>query len=465
MDDKRKIFIYFTLILLLGVITACSATPEPTAAPTNTTGPTAQPAVEEEPTALPVVEPEIIFINNETVVENITVQEKDEETGEIVVMVEGFTSNSCAIIDDVTIKQEGEVFVIEVNTSIEPGEGCVEEKVQFEESISIDTEGISPGEYLVSSGDVGTFEIGAAEETEDTPAAETAVSEETGTQGEPTADELRDCVDTALFIADVTYPDNTIIAAGETITKTWEIQNTGTCSWGPGYELEFATGEFTEVSSLADPFPVVEPSETVELSVVATAPATADIHKGAWVIQRPEGDNILLDEGVAFDLWVIVIVSRESAGGDGSVAITIVQDGAVCAESKPSYESEILELINQARTDEGLNTLELQPQLTNAARRLTTDMACNDFVSQTGSDGSDWFDRISTEGYVYSDAAEIIFVGIVGPPELAFNWWMDKVDFAANILDPDFTEIGIAYAFNPQTGKNHYSVVFAIPGE
>jgi uncharacterized protein YkwD len=457
MDNKVKINASFFLLLIFLIVTACSATPEPSAAPTLTTLP--------EPTSMPVAKPETIIINQEAVVEKITVQDVDEQTGEMVVIIEGHTLNSCVSIGDVTIDQEVDIFSIDLQTSADTSEQCTEKSVPFEESVSINTEGMSPGEYLISSGVVNKFEVLATDET-----AETAVSEEPATTEEVTTEDEtsenipRECNDTALFLSDVTYPDNSTIEAGETFTKTWEIQNTGTCSWGPGYKLEFVSGEFSGVVSLADPFPQVEPSGTVELSVVMTAPLTADTHKGAWVIKRPEGDNVLLEEGDTFDLWVIVIVSSGSGASTGAGVNRVVQDGVVCAESKPNYESDILQLFNEARTDNELPAFELQPQLTNAARKLTTDMACNDFVSQTGSDGSDLYARITAEGYAYADAAEIIFYGIAGLPEVAFNWWMENISVDENILDSAFTQIGIAYAINPQNGGSYYTVVFAAPG-
>ena len=42
------------------------------------------------------------------------------------------------------------------------------------------------------------------------------------------------CVDKPVFVADVTIPDNTVIAPGTTFTKTWRVRNDGNCTWGPG---------------------------------------------------------------------------------------------------------------------------------------------------------------------------------------------------------------------------------------
>jgi uncharacterized protein YkwD len=359
---------------------------------------------------------------------------------------------------------EGDIVYINVETSLTTDDECEEETVQFQEIVSVDTEDLAPGTYLIASGVVERFEIEEAQPAEDAEEEEEGAppQDATSTEEESAATGTDECEDYAVFLADVTYPDNTDVEAGETFTKTWEIRNDGTCTWGSGYELVFASGEFEEAVSLADPYPEVEPTGNVELSVVVTAPGTAGVHSGAWVIQRPDGDKVRIREGENFDLWAIVVVP------DGSVSVIVsetrvLKDGMVCAQANPDYDDEILQKINEAREDNGLPAYELQSQLTSAAWMLTNDMACNDFVDHTGSDGSDWYDRISAEGYNATNSGENIFFSFAGVPEIAFNWWMDSSIHRGNILSSEFTQIGIAYGLNPQTGGSYYTLVFAVP--
>src|SRR5512140_2447803 len=39
------------------------------------------------------------------------------------------------------------------------------------------------------------------------------------------------------FIKDVTIPDGTQLSVNEVFTKTWRLQNRGTCTWTPDYML------------------------------------------------------------------------------------------------------------------------------------------------------------------------------------------------------------------------------------
>jgi len=168
--------------------------------------------------------------------------------------------------------------------------------------------------------------------------------------------------------------------------------------------------------------------------------------------------------GKAFDLWAIVRVTTTGVTGTTGDGRTR-QDGVVCAQGNSVYEGQLLQLINNARTNNGLPVYEVQEQLTKAARVLSEDMACNDFVDHTDSDGLDWFDRITAQGYNYRDAAENIKFGYGTVPSLAFNWWMDSSLHRGNILHANLTQIGIAYALNPQTGGSYYTLVFADPEE
>ncbi len=80
-----------------------------------------------------------------------------------------------------------------------------------------------------------------------------------------------------------------------------------------------------------------------------------------------------------------------------------------------------LSLINSIRSANGLSTVSLQPQLAAAAAEHGQDMACHDFISHTGTDGTTWKNRVANQGYAnYNSAKEIIYAGDVSfgaPPQ------------------------------------------------
>jgi hypothetical protein len=95
------------------------------------------------------------------------------------------------------------------------------------------------------------------------------------------------CTDAAVFVADVSVPDGTVFAAGQTFNKTWRVRNTG-CPWVAGYQLVFVSGEaMSTVKSV--PLPDTATGATADLSVSMTAPAAPGLHNGTWRLRNPKG--------------------------------------------------------------------------------------------------------------------------------------------------------------------------------
>ena len=457
---KRYIphLIMFLLIIVFIGLTACSQssgeTEGSTVEPTNTDVPATP-----ENQAQEVVQK--VVIPSEVVVENFIVHKTDEALNEIEIVVQGYLTNTCTEIGEISINREGDLFILEIQTDITAVEECEIREIQFQEVVKQDISDLEPGTYLISKGPVEKYVVQAPIQAEenieiDTTEAITPTSETTSET------EVRECQDYATFLADVTYPDNSVVTTGETFTKTWEIRNDGECSWGPGYSLEGVSGNFIEVTPVEGTFPVVQPSQTAQLSLVITAPQDTGEATGSWVIERPEGDNVKIQNGENFDLWAIVNVVQGSAAFTGGED-RVLKDGVVCAQTNTDYNTEVLELINSVRVANDLPAYQSNEPLTRAAWVLSADMACNNFYDHTGSDGSTLEDRINAEGYAYNDAGESIYYGLAGIPERAFDWWMENSRDSENILSSIYTEIGIAFALNPQTGASYYTLVFAVP--
>ena len=129
--------------------------------------------------------------------------------------------------------------------------------------------------------------------------------------------------------------------------------------------------------------------------------------------------------------------------------------------------NQVVELTNAERAKAGLNPLTLNNQLAQAAQGHSDSMAADDFFNHTGADGSDVSDRVEDTGYQYSRTGENIAAGQT-TAEQVVQGWMDSPGHRANILNPDFTEIGIGYEFlEDDTGSvnyNHYwTQVFGTP--
>ena len=126
------------------------------------------------------------------------------------------------------------------------------------------------------------------------------------------------------------------------------------------------------------------------------------------------------------------------------------------------YEKKLVELINQARVNQGIMPLALYPPLTQAARLHSQDMADNDFLGHLSFNGDDFNKRLTALGMVFSNGGETLYAG--GDPYQAYHIWMNS-DVHYNILmNPAFTHIGVGvvYAGN-RTYEEYVTVDLAIP--
>jgi hypothetical protein len=121
------------------------------------------------------------------------------------------------------------------------------------------------------------------------------------------------CEDKAHFVTDVNYPDGTEIQAGEEFTKTWRLQNTGTCTWNDGYAVVFERGDAlggpASKSLTNDPVP---PQAEVEVSVALKAPDASGIYQGYWRLRDAAGQKFGTGEDGDKDFWVKVSVGTTS---------------------------------------------------------------------------------------------------------------------------------------------------------
>lgn len=118
--------------------------------------------------------------------------------------------------------------------------------------------------------------------------------------------------DAAAFLADVTYPDGSLVARKSTFVKIWRIQNVGTCSWTTSYALVFYGGDSLNGPATAALTKNVNPGEYIELPVTLTSPNTDGHYRGYWKLKNASG--ALFGIGALADtaFWVDINVAGPS---------------------------------------------------------------------------------------------------------------------------------------------------------
>jgi hypothetical protein len=91
--------------------------------------------------------------------------------------------------------------------------------------------------------------------------------------------------DNAVYAADVTIPDGTILQPGESFVKTWRFLNSGTCAWSTSYKLVFVSGDSMGATTAGVPLAVPVGSQG-DVSVTLKAPGGSGTYKGNWQLQN-----------------------------------------------------------------------------------------------------------------------------------------------------------------------------------
>jgi len=115
--------------------------------------------------------------------------------------------------------------------------------------------------------------------------------------------------DKVQFIADVNFPDGTVVQPGAQFTKTWRLKNVGSCAWSKSYQLVFFSGEKMGAASSAAFTKDVAIGETVDISINLTAPTSSGTYRGYWMFKNAGGALFGIGTQANKPWWVEVKVT------------------------------------------------------------------------------------------------------------------------------------------------------------
>lgn len=145
--------------------------------------------------------------------------------------------------------------------------------------------------------------------------------------------------------------------------------------------------------------------------------------------------------------WAPVRDVRAGTMATGSVA---------AAQPDGSLEQEVLLRINRIRADHGLQPVEIDPRLQQAARLHSSDMAVSRcFQHDDCNGGGAWSERIYASYPRPARIAENITAGHA-EAAAAVEAWMRSEAHRANILRPEWRGTGIAHVSLPGSPYGHY---------
>jgi uncharacterized protein YkwD len=124
-------------------------------------------------------------------------------------------------------------------------------------------------------------------------------------------------------------------------------------------------------------------------------------------------------------------------------------------------EKAVLELTNKARAAEKLPPLTVNEALFRAARKHTANMAKQGKLEHE-LDGKRVGDRADAEGYDFAEIGENVAAGEDATPEEVVDGWLKSKGHRENLLNKDFTEIGLGVVKGDK-GEIYYTQVFGKP--
>ncbi|MGN7357267.1 CAP domain-containing protein [Paenibacillus sp. SAF-054] len=112
--------------------------------------------------------------------------------------------------------------------------------------------------------------------------------------------------------------------------------------------------------------------------------------------------------------------------------------------NQSSFAAEVIKLVNQERAKAGLKALSENTKLSGMAMDKAKDMSNNNYFDHNSPTYGSPFDMMKKYGISYSYAGENIAKGQKTPSDV-MTAWMNSQGHRANILNSNYTTIGVAY--------------------
>ena len=174
----------------------------------------------------------------------------------------------------------------------------------------------------------------------------------------------------------------------------------------------------------------------------------------------------------ARDLTEIGIFQSHSGPSAGTWIVLAQPQAVPGPAAAPAIGQHVLVLTNQARAHArmcGHQRFERAPplvwddRLASASLAHSTDMARGQYLEHAGRDGSGPPERATRAGYPWRAVGENIASGQSTPEEVTAGW-IASPHHCANLMSPQFSAMGVAYAVSPK-GRTamYWTQLFATP--
>ncbi len=137
-------------------------------------------------------------------------------------------------------------------------------------------------------------------------------------------------------------------------------------------------------------------------------------------------------------------------------------NGSLDQYQPSQYEKKVVQLVNDERAKKGLEPLEMNNRLSGLAHMKSKDMADNNYFSHTSPTYGSPFEMMKQFDFNYRTAGENIAAG-QRTPESVVQGWMNSPGHRANILNENFTQIGVGYVEGSGQYGTYWTQEFITP--
>lgn len=185
----------------------------------------------------------------------------------------------------------------------------------------------------------------------------------------------------AEFVADVSYPDNTLVPSGSNFIKTWRLKNIGSCTWTSGYRLLFVSGDgMSGAGSVQLTNGTVPPGSTVDTNISLIAPVSNGTYQGNYKLQAADGSvfGIGANANNVFYVKIKVETQQNNPQNEQAVEPTVPPLNRLLQLKNPMMSGNDVKLLQNRLLDLGYNVVgvadgKFGPKTDTAVRTFQTD--------------------------------------------------------------------------------------------
>jgi len=147
-------------------------------------------------------------------------------------------------------------------------------------------------------------------------------------------------------------------------------------------------------------------------------------------------------------LALIISILLVTAGQSGALSSAVRHPGgSVLAYATSMSVNGLLSSTNAQRSGNGVAGLANNSKLNAAAQAKANDMAARNYWSHNTPEGNPPWTFIEAQGYAYQKLGENLAAGF-SSEDATVGGWMASAPHKANLLDPEFSEVGFGFANN-----------------